>query len=157
MFVPSLPRGIVLDSNLLLLLLVGSYEPRTLRNFKRLSSYSHHDLRLLQDIVFGRNLLVSPHLLTEVSNLANALPELLRQGFYRYMTAYVPKMTEHPIDAVRICSDRSFILFGLTDAALCLLATQALVVTEDGRLRDYMRRQGLGAISLPDMHHHYRL
>lgn len=146
-----LPKELALDSNLLLLLTVGSFEPRTLNSFKRLSAFSSGDLKLLQDAMSGRRLLVTPHLLTEITNLANALPELFRQGFYRYLARVVPTFTERQIDAKTLCRDQSFLLFGLTDSALASLANQTLVITEDGRLADYLKRQGNSVMNLSDL------
>ena len=142
---------LALDSNLLLLLTVGSFEPRTLRSFKRLSTFTAGDLRLLQSFAMGRRLVVTPHLLTEVSNLANSLPELLRQGFLRYLAKVVTVWPEEYTPAAVLVEDRAFSLFGLTDAAFCSLAARALVVTEDGRLRAYMKARGFKVLALADL------
>ena len=146
-----LPPELALDSNLLLLLTIGSFEPQAINSFKRISSFSKDDLKLLQDTVSGRRLLVTPHVLTEVSNLANGLPELLRQGFHRYLAVAVPTFTERYTESRNLCLSRVFQLFGMTDAALWSMAMGALVITEDGRLMDYLRRHGGSVMSLSEL------
>lgn len=146
-----LPPELALDSNLLLLLTMGSFEPRALTTFKRICSFSAGDLRLLQNTVSGRRLLVTPHILTEVSNLANGLPELLRQGFHRYLVEVVPTLTERYTEARSLCQDRAFSLFGMADAALFSIATRTLVITEDGRLMDYLQRHNRFVMNLSEL------
>ncbi len=148
---PALPQEIVLDPNLLLLLFVGSFEPRTLGLFKRLSGFDAKDLGLLQEITQTHRSLVTPHLLTEVSNLANGLPENLRQGFHRYLSVYVVLLREVFIEAVQLRYDKTFSLFGLADAAVSSLSANTLVVTEDGRLRDFLLRQRRKVIGLSEL------
>ena len=144
-------KPLTLDSNLLLLLTVGTFEPRTIINFKRLSSFSISDLRLLQDLASTRTLVATPHSLTEVSNLANSLPETLRLGFLNYFAIFVSRVSEHFVPADTLSKDRSFRLFGLTDAAMCELASTSDVITEDTRLRAYMQRRGLFVLCLKDL------
>jgi hypothetical protein len=144
-------KPLTLDSNLLLLLTVGTFEPRTLINFKRLSSFSISDLRVLQDLASTRTLMATPHSLTEVSNLASSLPEILRLGFLNYFATFVSRISEHFVQADTLSRDRSFRLFGLTDAAMCELASTSDVVTEDARLRAYMQHRGLSVLGLKDL------
>jgi hypothetical protein len=147
----STVREVAFDSNLLLLFTVGSFEPRALRTFKRLSMFTHRDLIAVQNAAMNRRLVATPHILTEVSNLANSLPEAWRKGFLTYLAANIHKFSERFSSTQELCNDQSFTLFGLTDAAICSLATEIIVVTEDARLRAYMRRRGLFVLSLEDL------
>jgi hypothetical protein len=147
----STPRELAFDSNLLLLFTVGSFEPRVLKTFKRLSMFTHRDLVAVQAVAMNRRLIATPHILTEVSNLANSLPEVLRKGFLTYLAANIHKFSERFSSTQELCNDHSFTLFGLTDAAICSLATEVIVVTEDARLRAYMHRRGLFVLSLEDI------
>lgn len=95
--------------------------------------------------------MATPHSLTEVSNLASSLPETLRLGFLNYFATFVSRVSEHFVPADTLSKDRSFRLFGLTDAAMCELASTSDVVTEDARLKAYMQRRGLFVLSLKDL------
>jgi hypothetical protein len=72
-------NGLFLDSNLLLLLLIGAVERGLVIRFKRTRVFLQEDYDLLCDVVaqFTR-VVTTPHVLAEVSNLATAL-----EGKYR--------------------------------------------------------------------------
>jgi hypothetical protein len=71
-------KGILIDANLALLYLVGSYDLRLVGDgkYKKLSKYNTEDYHLLFGLknVF-KKAVTTPHVLTEVSNLVNDLPE----------------------------------------------------------------------------------
>jgi hypothetical protein len=71
-------KGILIDANLALLYLVGSYDLRLVGDgkYKKLSKYNAEDYHLLLRLkgVF-KKAVTTPHVLTEVSNLTNDLPE----------------------------------------------------------------------------------
>ena len=142
---------LILDSNLLLLLAVGAFELRLISSFKRLSNFTSDDFRLLRDFSSGYQLWATPHIFTEVSNLANSLPERVRAPFLAYFASVIQSFVEPFTASAELSSDAAFPLFGLTDAALCRLAPSALILTEDGRLRAYMTRQGNRAIGLAEV------
>jgi hypothetical protein len=141
-------RRLLLDSNLLLLLIIGAFDLRLLNSFKRLSDFSANDFRLLRDFASSYRLLASPHIFTEVSNLANSLPQQTRSAFLRYFASAIPAIVEPLTATSEIAADPSFASFGLTDAAVCQLSRSALIMTQDGRLRSYLDRQGAQTLSL---------
>ena len=68
-------RGAVVDTNLLLLFLIGSYRVDLIRRFKRTQRYFPDDFHLLRRFLSEfRQIVVTPHILTEVTNLALQLP-----------------------------------------------------------------------------------
>jgi len=142
---------LILDSNLLLLLAVGAFDLRLISSFKRLSNFTSDDFRLLRDFSSSYQLWATPHIFTEVSNLANSLPERVRTPFLAYFASVIQAIVEPFTASTELSADAAFSLFGLTDAALCRLAPTALILTEDGRLRAYMARQGNRAIGLAEV------
>ena len=65
-------RNLLLDTNLLLLYLIGCKDPKLLKSARRLNAYIEEDFYLLVEFieVNGFTQLVStPHILTEASNL----------------------------------------------------------------------------------------
>lgn len=64
-------RGLVIDSNLLILLLVGMTAKQSISSFKRTRMYSPEDFDLLVDFTKPFNKLTTPNILTEVSNLTS--------------------------------------------------------------------------------------
>ena len=73
-----IPKGILIDANLALLYLVGSYDLRLVGDgkYNKLSKFDVEDYHLLLRLknVFTKAV-TTPHVLTEVSNLVNDLPE----------------------------------------------------------------------------------
>ena len=75
-------RGVLVDTNLLLLLFVGSYDLERIERFKRTMQFTRDDFARLVALlgVFERRV-TTPHILTEVSNLAGHLPTESRLAF----------------------------------------------------------------------------
>jgi len=58
---------------------------RLIASFKRLSSFSLSDFRLLRDLSQSFKIATSAHVLTEVSNLAKDLPPRQKQLVFPYI------------------------------------------------------------------------
>ena len=69
-------RGILVDSSLLIAYLVGNFDRRQLTNCRATkSTFTESEFELLAAIIQQFDVLVTtPHVLTEVSNLAGRLP-----------------------------------------------------------------------------------
>src|SRR3954449_12972083 len=77
-------KGLLLDANLLLLLVVGIADRKQAAKFKRLSMFAPEDFDLLVQVVASfRRLYVTPNVATEVSNLAGALTGEARRSCFR--------------------------------------------------------------------------
>ena len=69
-------RQIILDSNLLVLLIVGLTDPKLIYKHKRTKSYEKEDFELLVNILSNYDqVVVTPHILTETSNLVSQIGE----------------------------------------------------------------------------------
>src|SRR5690242_21168586 len=69
-------KGVLLDTNLLLLFVIGSYRRDIISEFKRTAQYTLADFELVVKILkFFRTKLTTPNILTEVDNLARQLPK----------------------------------------------------------------------------------
>lgn len=70
------PSGVIVDTNILLLLLVGNYKSSFIKDCilftKNKKNYTSDDFVLLQRIIgfFANKLIVTPHILAELSNLS---------------------------------------------------------------------------------------
>ncbi len=74
-------RTVLLDTNLLLLYLVGSCAPEWILRHKRTASYRLEEFKPLCEILSrGRNLVVTPNILTETSNLARQIGDPKRRS-----------------------------------------------------------------------------
>lgn len=67
-------KGILIDTNLLVLLLVGSYNEDMISNFKRTTNYTIEDYRYLKVFLtrFEKHF-YTPNILTEITNLTDSI------------------------------------------------------------------------------------
>jgi len=128
-------KGLLLDTNLFLLFVVGFADIEFIRNHKKTNSYSIADYKFLYQIVSHFRLkLTLPNVQTEVSNLARQThPDMAKKignALQRLFTAW----SELYEPSLRLTAGSHYIDYGLTDAALVSLSEKYLLVTADGRL-----------------------
>jgi hypothetical protein len=80
--------GVLVDTNLLLVYFVGAFDPALIPKFKRTRMYTLEDHPLLVRVLgFFEKVVTTPHILTEVSNLAGQLPSHLTRGVFEKFAA----------------------------------------------------------------------
>ncbi len=113
------PTGYFIDSNLLVLYVVGSEGRYLIPKHKRLKGYSaeHYDLllHLLQPI--GRAL-VMPNTLTETDNLLKQHKEPERSLLRRRLRSIIHESDEVVVASVKASANNAFEWLGLADSAL---------------------------------------
>lgn len=139
---------VVLDSNLLLLYWCSGFDPTLVRTFKRLNAFEPNDLYILAEalVAFGE-LQTTPHVLTEVSNLANSLPSWKKPAWSLHISDGIKLIPEFYEPASMIMADPESSEFGLTDAALTRLAVNHVILTIDWRLASMLRARELAGIN----------
>ena len=147
-----LGKPIFLDSNLLLLLLVGHFQRERIETFKRTSIFTKTDFDNLVALtrLFGK-VTSTPHVLTEVNSMANSLPEYLKDGWSVSFAAAIRNFDKIRDPATELVSQDSFRLFGLTDASIDQAAKEMLVLTQDSRLAAYLRGIGMDCLALEEV------
>jgi hypothetical protein len=120
-------KGLLLDTNLLLLLTVGRYSVQRIASFKRTASYEIEDYQTLSTLVsrFDR-LITTPNILTEVDNLGRQLPMREHDGFAQALRTIVVRSLEVARPSVRLVDSVQFIRHGLTDALSFSLSGECL-------------------------------
>jgi hypothetical protein len=145
-------KRVLLDANLLLLFLIGSYERSRITRFKRTAVFSENDFDILTSLMTAfRAVVTTPHVLTEVSNLANSLPEHLKPSWSEHFAAHTAAFLELFTPAVEIMNQPSFSLFGLTDAAVHTIAVDTLILTEDFPLSGFLRSQDIPVLNFREL------
>lgn len=139
---------LLIDTNLLLLHLVGRTNKNRIQAFKRTQQYTADDFDLLESLISQfKTLVTTPHLLTELSNLATLQqPELsiLRDIFKET----VEQFREYYDESRQIVSDPTFHRLGLADAAISFSCRRSLLVlTDDLELFHALTARGLDAIN----------
>ncbi len=77
-------KGILIDTNLLLLYFIGKYNKSLIQYFKRTQKYVIEDYELSTSVIkFFTRIITTPNILTEVSNLSGNLENKLKTCTYR--------------------------------------------------------------------------
>jgi hypothetical protein len=144
---PYVGKPAILDSNLLLLNWCVQFDPSLVKSFKRLNTFRLTDFDLLVEVLkLFPVLRTTPHVLTEVSNLANSLPEWVKQDWSRHFSQQIRVIPEDLTPSVT-AAESELIWLGLTDAALATLATTHVVLTIDFPLSNALAGRGLNVIN----------
>ncbi|MDQ2900840.1 MAG: hypothetical protein M3Y07_13735 [Acidobacteriota bacterium] len=142
-------KSVLVDTNLLVLLLVGLFNTERIRNFKRTQDFTVEDFHTLEKLVnwFGAPLIATPRIVSQVSDLTDvsgreriAVRELFKSTIEileeKYDTA--KQLAQHPL----------FGRFGLGDASIAALCERNVVVlTADVNLQLALGGLGLHAIN----------
>ena len=142
---PYANRTLAIDSNLMLLLVVGGLDPNAISRFKRTQKFEVQDFETLSYIVrffaARRGLSTTPHVLTEVGTFLGR-----RKDLRALLGGLIRRTDEHREAASALVQGRFYHEFGLTDAALCDLALKEhCILTTDGSLSARIARVG-GAV-----------
>lgn len=141
--------GVLVDTNLLLLFFVGAFRKSEIGKFKRTVQYTAEDFdKLVIVLHYFQKLVTTPHILTEVSNLAGQLAEHSRTGFFDQFRRAIELISEEYTPGSEIAATNEFARFGITDAAIVRHAkSKYLVLTDDFRLSQYLQANGADALN----------
>jgi hypothetical protein len=142
-------KGLLVDTNILLLYLVGSFDRKLVSRFKRTSQFTPEDFDLLAGLLSRfQRIVTTPNVLSEVSNLSGQLGEPARSKVLERFAAVVQLLDEHYLASTKACQAGPFIKLGLTDSAILLLAQDAyLVLTDDLKLHNFLEKAGIDSIN----------
>lgn len=142
-------KGILIDTNILLLWLVGSTNKARITKFNRTQGFVAEDYELLVDIFQTfQKVLTTPNILTEVSNLINQLGEPERSQCFSIFARDIVQLDEIYIESHTIAATDKFTKFGLTDCGIAALAKgKYLVLTEDFKLANYLQKIGIDTVN----------
>ncbi|MGC2111256.1 MAG: hypothetical protein WA655_17205 [Candidatus Korobacteraceae bacterium] len=140
-------QGVLLDSNLLLLLFLGGYDQRQIGT-NRLAAFAGDDYDLIQALVDRFSpLITTPNILTEVSNLSGSIPEGQRKSYFASFAERVAWFDEQHVSSSTALQSR-WARFGLTDAVIAEIAKRrCLVITDDFALSQSLQSAGIEALN----------
>ena len=136
---------ILIDTNALLILIIGQIDTRLIDTHKRTSIYEEQDYYDLLDIIGSvENLLVLPNVWTEVDNLLNNFSGNQKYQYIIDITQIIKLTSEKFITSIEAVNSHSFFDLGLTDSLLLSLAKECkLLITTDSALSDYAIASGI--------------
>jgi len=145
------PRHVLVDTNLLLLFVVGSSEPRLIARHKRTNQFTVADYKLLFKFLSRfQSLVATPNVLTEVSNLLDQVGGPVPQKLQELHTSVIEKLDEQYVVSRDCCGLEEFRRLGLADSAILRLArdrSDLAVLTDDIHLYLALQKRGLVAVN----------
>jgi len=142
-------KGILVDTNLLLVLVVGICDKARIATFKRTKGYSEEDFELLVKVLRTFPLITTtPNILTEVSNFLGQLPEDVKPKHFNLFAAQISRLVEQFYESSIISRNSDFWKFGITDCGVIEHARDSyLVLTDDLKLCNYLQHKGIDAVN----------
>ncbi len=138
-------NAVLLDTNLLVLLIIGLVDRHWIRRHKRSRAFDERDWHLLRDVLGDAALVTTPHILAETSNLLMS-GGMTAQATNRLMVVLAELVTsarEEHMPAESVASTAFFRRLGLTDAAMISIRElNAHLLTTDLHLYLAALRQG---------------
>jgi hypothetical protein len=142
-------KGILIDTNIFLLYLVGSVNRERISKFKRTMQFEAEDYDTLLQIVSNfTEIITTPNILTEVNSLANQLGEPERSKCCQLFAILITQVKEEYLNSNDVAQQFFFAKFGLTDSGITQLAKDKyLVLTDDFKLSLFLLAQGIDTIN----------
>jgi hypothetical protein len=142
-------KGVLIDSNLLLVYCVGAHDRNRIERFKRTAAFTVDDFDLLAQLVgFFDRVVTTPNILTEVNSLSNQLAEDIKSTYYPEFARHIGVLEEHYLVSANVSSLASFGRLGLTDLGIAeLVRDKYLVLTDDLKLMVYLESIDVDAIN----------
>lgn len=148
-------KGILVDSNILLLYFVGMVRQERISQFPRTEQFTGRDFDLLLTFLSDfTTVATTPNILTEVSSFINKLGEPDRSSCYEIFAIEIPRLSESYVPSQDIASTHwSFSTYGLTDCSMANLAKkrQYLVLTDDLKVASFLHFQEVDTINFNDL------
>lgn len=142
-------QGVLIDTNILLLLFIGSFDRALIPSYKRTRQFVVEDYDTLTSFLDNFSILITtPNVLTEVSNLAGQLGQR-KEAFYRdVFTKSIQVLEETYVESKIAINEPVFSKVGLTDSTvICSAKGKYLLLTDDFELSQRFQHLGGDAIN----------
>ena len=141
--------GILVDTNILLLYVVGLVNRDRIPRFKRTQQFIPEDFDLLTQILRSfQTIVTTPNILTEVNSLANQLGEPERSRCFHLFSQAIANLQETYETSALLAQSPEFPRIGLTDCSILSAARDRyLVLTDDLQLAAQLQSQNIDTIN----------
>lgn len=145
-------KGVVIDSNLLILLLIGLFDVEEIEKNKRLNKFEKEDFYKLVSLIdaVSDKITLTPNILTEATNLTENYNNQTEFAFFKFVEEFIKTLEERNVSSNEIIHNNqtAFYKFGLSDSSITNLSRQEyLIVTVDLPLYHYLISENLPAIN----------
>lgn len=114
----------ILDTNTLLLLIVGTTDINYISAHKRTNQFTKENYQTLMDFLPSNlTIIYPPHVAAEVSNLIDfSSNQKMKSDIFHTFSTFIRQQNETSVTSFDALNRQEFINLGLTDAALLLLS-----------------------------------
>jgi hypothetical protein len=118
---------VLLDTNLLLLTVVGRTDPLLIGAHKRTQDYGAREFTEIEYLIgLYDGVVTTPHILAEAGNLLRQIGNPARDRIQDTFRAFILGSDERIVTSAEACLQQAFLTLGLTDSALLVLCAGAL-------------------------------
>jgi hypothetical protein len=133
--------GLLLDTNLFVLLVIGLIDKKEVPKNKRTGAYTADDFEMLAKfIAMFSKIVVTPQILAETSNLTDVFTRELKPAPFLIIKELLEsgKFSEDFIPSIEIVKTNGFTHYGITDSGLVEAAAgKYLILTDDLKVANY--------------------
>jgi hypothetical protein len=142
-------RGVLIDTNVLLLFFVGSFDRTQIAGFKRTAAYSISDYDAL--LLFLRpfhRIVTTPNILSEVNSLSGQMGEPAKARYFAAFAENIGLLAEEYVVSADVAQLEQFPRLGLTDSGILhLVRDRFLVLTDDLPLSGFLEKAGIDVLN----------
>ena len=141
---------IFIDTNALIVLVVGMIDKSLISSHRRTSIYEIVDFENLAYLIGDLDRIVTtPNVLTEVDNLLNNFQKGHRWTYFQVLKELISNSTEQFIQSKLCLNLDAFFELGLTDTGVLEICKNCdFLITGDSRLSDYASAYGIRVVDL---------
>lgn len=126
---------VLVDTNLLLLMIVGRTDRSYLLSHKRTQDYDGIDADFIETVVAGYDgIVTTPHVLSETSGLLRQIRNPARDRIQRTFRDFILSCEERQLASAECCLHDEYIALGLTDAAILVACESSATLADAGRI-----------------------
>lgn len=142
-------KGVLIDTNLLLLVAVGTYSTARVLSWKRTKQYTLEDYAMLLKILgYFQRRVTTPNILTEVDNLARQLPVVEHEAISTVLFQLISSSIEVYVASVDVAQSHMYPAVGLADCVTMSAADEVLVLTDDFELSNRLASIGRDVLNI---------
>jgi len=136
---------ILIDTNALVVLIIGLMDTKLFKNHKRTSIYEEKDFYDLQAVIGSLDrLIVLPNIWTEVDNLLNGFSGNYKSVYIETISTAIKTTSEKYIESANAIKHTYFAELGVTDSLVLEYSKECyMLITSDSKLSDYAIANGI--------------
>jgi hypothetical protein len=147
-------QGLIIDTNILLLYFVGTFNRLHIAKHKRTRQYLAEDFDLLLNLLklFHNHIVTTPNILTEASNLLGDCNSSDQVRLWKKFIAGISILDEKYLPSKSVSQTLMFSKFGLSDSAIIeLVKEKCLVLTDDAMLFQYLEKSRIDVLNFTQL------